>query len=70
MTHIRMSVNVNSTYSVEHKTGLFIIELCQNMYATCFGPISGLRQAGQYKGKGKGKTHPRAATKAQREVEV
>jgi len=70
MTHIRMSMNVNSTYSVGHNTGLFTKELRQNMYAMCFGPISGHRQAGQYKGKGKGKAHPRAATKAHREVEV
>ena len=60
--HVCMSVNVNSTYSVEHNTGLFTIELRQNMYATCFGPFSGHRQARQYKRK----VHPRGTTKVQR----
>jgi hypothetical protein len=41
-------VEVNYTYSVEHNTGLFKIDLGLYMYTTRFGPFSGHHQACQY----------------------
>jgi len=42
------------TYSVKYNAGLFKIELCLYMYATCFGPFSGHHLACQYKNLIKG----------------
>jgi hypothetical protein len=36
-TSVHMTITVNYTYSVEHNTGLFQIELNLDMLDTCFG---------------------------------
>jgi len=35
-TSVQMTITVNYTYSVEHNTGLFKIELSLDMLDTCF----------------------------------
>jgi len=37
--------HINYTYSVEHNTALFKIEVRLHMHATCFSPFSGHHQA-------------------------
>jgi len=44
-TYRRVSYQINYTYSVEHNTGSFEIDLGLCMHATCFGPFSGHHKA-------------------------